>query len=49
MNADKAPDLDREPFLRPDLEMRWASVTPRQVRMMSVGGIVGIAEIRGDA
>ena len=48
-NADSAPDLERDRFLRPLLEILRARKRPMNVRAMSVAGTAGIAEIIGVA
>jgi hypothetical protein len=36
MNADSAPDLEREPFLNPLFDILWARYMPMSVRDTSI-------------
>jgi len=44
MNADKAPDFDRDRFRKPLLEIRRARTIPTVVRTMSAAGAVANAD-----
>ena len=49
MNADRAPDSERDRFRKPPAEMRKARTIPTNVRAISsLGTSLGIADIIGD-